>query len=162
MAASTDEVAQWLDERGWDYLRIEQPDQVRFLFSLECAGNLTLSVEISVGENGQFVQFRVAELMSGRELETSPYRRRILAAAAEESYRRRLAKIGYDTTDGEIDCCVDLPLEDCRLTRRQFEYALHLLVVVSRLVHRRMSLILDTGRDPGPVEIEDLARPEEE
>ena len=160
MAASKDEVAQWLDERGWEYALMEETEQVRFVFSLDCAGGLTLSVEISLSEEGQFVQFRVAELIPGKDLESSPYRRRILAAVAEESYRRRLAKIGYDPTDGEVDCCVDFPLEDCPITRRQFEYALHLLIIVARLVHKRILTIQETGRDPGPLEVDDLAKPE--
>jgi hypothetical protein len=160
MATSKEDVAKWLDERGWEYALIEESEQTRFVFSLECAGGLTLSVEISLSEEGQFLQFRAAELVSGKDLESSPYRRRILAAAAEESYRRRLAKVGYDPGDGEIDCCVDLPLEDCPLTRRQFEYALHVLIVVARLVHRRVATIQETGRDPGPLEVDDLAKPE--
>ncbi len=160
MAGSTEDVAKWLDERGWEYVLLEEAEQARFVFSIDCAGGLTLSVEISLSEQGQFLQFRVAELISGQELETSPYRRRILAAMAEECFRRRLAKVGYDASDGEIDCCVDLPLEDCRMTKRQFEYALHILIVVARLIHRRAKTILDTGRDPGPLEVEDLAKPQ--
>ena len=61
------------------------------VFSLECSGSLTLSLEVSVAEEGQFVQLRAAELIAGRTLETTPYRRRILSAAAEETFRRRLA-----------------------------------------------------------------------
>lgn len=160
MAASTEEVSQWLDDRGWEYVFLEEPEQSRFVFSVECAGGLTLSVEISVSEEGQFLQFRIAELLSGREFETSPYRRRVLAAMAEESFRRWLAKVGYDPTDGEIDCCVDLPVEDLTVTKRQFEYALHLLIVVARLAHRRAKTILETGRDPGPLEVDDLAKPQ--
>ncbi len=160
MAVAVNEVSQWLDDRGWEYLTIEDDDQTRFVFSLACAGNLALSLEVSVAEEGQFVQLRAAELVSGQVLETSPYRRRILAAAAEETMRRRLAKIGYDPQDGEIDCCVDLPLEDCTLTQRQFEHAFHLLILVARLVHMRMATILETGRDPGPVQVEDLPKPE--
>ena len=159
MAVSAEEIGQWLDERGWEHVLLEESEQVRFVFSLDCAGGLTLSLEVSLSEEGQFVQFRVAELLSGRELETSTYRRRILAAVAEESFRRRLAKVGYDPADGELDCCVDIPLEDCSLTRRQFEYSLHLLIVVARLIHRRIRTILDTGRDPGPLEVEDLDKP---
>ena len=82
-----------------------------------------------------------------------------MAAVAEETFKRRLTKVGYDPTDGEIDCCVDLPLEDCRITRRQFEYSLHLLTLLARLVHRRVTTVLETGRDPGPLEVDDLAKP---
>jgi len=153
------EVRAYLEEHGWDFIEEGSGDQHRFLFSLECAGGLTLTLEISLTEEGQFVQLRVPDLLRGMNLETSPYRRRVLAAAAEETYRRRLAKVGYDPSDGEIDCCIDLPLEDLPLTRRQFEYALHILVLVARLVHRRASTILQSGRDPGPLEVEDLARP---
>jgi hypothetical protein len=160
VAVAVNEIAQWLGERGWECLTIEDDDQTRFVFALPCAGGLTLSLEVSVAEEGQFVQLRAAELVSGHALETTPYRRRILAAAAEETFRRRLAKIGYDPQDGEIDCCVDLPLEDCTLTQRQFEYAFHLLILVARLVHLRMATILETGRDPGPLDVEDLPKPE--
>ena len=158
MAVAVQDIAQWLDDRGWEYLTVEDADQTRFVLSLECSGALTLSLEVSVAEEGQFVQLRVAELIPGRTLETTPYRRRILSAAAEETFRRRLAKIGFDPQDGEIDCCVDLPLEDCTLTQRQFEYAFHLVILVARLVHARMAVILETGRDPGPLNVEDLPK----
>lgn len=160
MAVAVQDIAQWIDARGWEYLTVEDDDQTRFVFSLECSGALTLSLEVSVAEEGQFVQLRAAELIAGRTLETTPYRRRILSAAAEETFRRRLAKIGFDPQDGEIDCCVDLPLEDCILTQRQFEYAFHLVILVARLVHARMAVILETGRDPGPLDVEDLPKPE--
>jgi hypothetical protein len=160
VAATKEDVARYLEDRGWEYSLLEEIDQTRFVFSLDCAGDLVLSVEVSLSEDGQFIQFRVAQLLGGSELETSQYRRRILAVAAEESFRRRLAKVGYDPGDGEIDCCVDVPLEDCSFTRRQFEYALHLLILVARLVHRRIATIQETGRDPGPLEVEDLAKPE--
>ena len=161
MAVSTEEISRWLEERGWSFLPIDDAEQSRFVFSVECAGGVILSVEVSVAESGQFAQLRVAELFAGRDFETSPYRRRVLAALAEETFRRRLAKIGYDPADGEIDCCVDLPLEDVALTGRQFEYALHLLILVARLVHKRVETILSTGRDPGPLDVEDLPSPTE-
>lgn len=154
-----DDIEKWFKDSGWHYVRLESGDQQRICFYLEFSGSLNLNGEVAVSEEGQFIQFRIAEIFSRQELESSPYRRRIMAAFSEESFNRRLAKIGYDPGDGEIDYCVDFPLEDCALTRRQFEHVLHLLILLSRLVHKRVKTILDTGRDPGLLNVDDLPKP---
>ena len=153
-------ISNWLQEHGWDFSVEQEGDDVRFTFSLRWAGGLSLPLEITIVEDGQFLQLRVPQLFPRRELESSPLRRRVLSVLAEETYLRRLAKVGYDPDDGEIDCCVDLPLEDCPLTRSQFDHMLHLLIIISRLIHKRVMMILQTGRDPGALDIRDLDRPD--
>ncbi len=144
------------EESAFEHICVSDTEQQRVGFFIDFAGDQEIKGDVSVSENGHFVQFRIVDMFERRAIEASPYRRKIMAAFSEETFFRRLAKIGYDPDDGEIDYCIDLPVEDCPLTRKQFEYCLQLLLLLARLVHHRIATILEKGRDPGFLDVDDL------
>ena len=106
--------------------------------------------------NGEFVQFRTIGYLNcpadHRHLSE------VLKAIGAMNYIRRLVKFGWDAADGELVAFADLWLMDSTLTLGQFHRMLDNYIGVADQACARISLIMETGKDPGDLPPEEMMR----
>jgi hypothetical protein len=106
--------------------------------------------------NGEFVQFRTIGYLN-----CPPDHRHlseVLKAIGAMNYIRRLVKFGWDAADGELVAFADLWLMDSTLTLGQFRRMLDNYFGVADEACARLSLIMETGKDPGDLPAEEMMR----
>jgi len=60
----------------------------------------------------------------------------------------------YDALTDQINAKIELPLEDAQLTQRQFDRCLEALIeLVDQIAMPRLLAVMQTGKDPGEVEL---------
>ncbi len=96
--------------------------------------------------DGRFLQFRTTGY--GQCPMGHPNLEAVLRVIGDLDYRFRLAKFGWDPSDGEIVGYADLWLEDATLTPRQFAGMLGAFLPAIDLAHARIGMTLATGVDP--------------
>jgi hypothetical protein len=140
MATTVEEIKEFLDTKEVKYLY----DQQKEVFVISFAPNVLL---VRLEENGEFLQFRTLNFY---QYKTGKYKEGILQLLCALNYQRKLIKFGYDPEDGELNGCVDIPIEDCGLTARQFFRSMAALLEALEEARHRIMVLLETGKDPGP------------
>jgi Putative bacterial sensory transduction regulator len=79
----------------------------------------------------------------------------VLKATGDENYQRRLVKIGWNPSDGELVAYADVWIEDGTLTQRQFSRMLSVYLPVMDMAYGRLKKAIETGHDPGMPSLED-------
>jgi len=79
-------------------------------------GDDGILVVVALEEDGELLKVFAPQCYS---CAAGPHKDQVLAACMMISWRTKMVQFGYDPSDGEIRCSVDLPLEDATLTRRQ-------------------------------------------
>ncbi len=106
MPTHIEDIRSFLDEKAVKYLY----DAEKEVFIMSFSPNVLL---VRLEENGEFLQFRTLNFYQYKE---GKYREGILQLLCEVNYQRKLVKFGYDKEDGEINACVDIPIEDANFT----------------------------------------------
>ena len=140
MATSIDDIKDFLDMKEVKYLY----DADKEVFVMSFAPNVLL---VRLEENGEFLQFRTLNFY---QYKTGKYREQILQMLASMNYQRKLVKFGYDPDDGEINGCIDIPIEDATFTSTQFFRCMAALLEALEESRNRLMALLETGEDPGP------------
>ena len=96
-------------------------------------------------ESGDLVQLRAPALLRATDDATKPL---LFRAMLQMAYEMRLVQFEYDPADGEVSTCIDVALEDARLTDEQLLRCCSVLLDVSFMARDRLVTILETGRDP--------------
>ena len=68
------------------------------------------------------------------------------------NFRLRLAKFGWDESDGEIVCYADHWVMDGKVTQEQFSRILHNFLPAVDLSSPRIAKTMETGTDPGELD----------
>lgn len=151
MSATIQNIRDFLGEKNVKFMF--DPDKEVFIMSF--APNVLL---VRLEEHGEFLQFRTLNFYQYKE---GKYKQALLQMLSHINYQRKLVKFGYDPDDGEVNCCVDLPIEDATLTSTQFFRCMAALLEALEDARKRLEKIMETGKDPGPSRnkgIDDLVR----
>lgn len=104
--------------------------------------------------DGAFLQFRT---MGWPHCPSDhPALTEVLKAISDENYSRRMVKFGWDHRDGELVASADVWIEDGILTKAQFSRMLSVFLPVIDMAYARITKTLETGTDPGAMNIEDM------
>lgn len=140
MAISNELIKSFLNLKNVKYLY--DPEKETFIISF--TPHVLL---IRLEEGGEFLQIRT---LNFHQYEDGPHKETILQMIAAMNYRRKLVKFGYDPDDGEINGCIDIPIEDAELTETQFFRCVAALLEAIDEGNQRIIKILESGEDPGP------------
>lgn len=81
-------------------------------------GDKSLGVIIKLDENGEFLETFVPNLYKYKD---GPNLVFVLEACMYASWRTKMLQFEYDPSDGEIRACIEVPLEDGKLTAKQLK-----------------------------------------
>ncbi|HNS96112.1 MAG TPA: YbjN domain-containing protein [Polyangiaceae bacterium] len=133
----------------------EDLDLIRSLWS---RGESTVTLVVFVLEDGELVQLRAPTLLQVDDDANKPL---LFRAMLQMAYEIRLVQFEYDPADGEVSTCIDIALEDGKLTSAQLLRCCAVLLDVAFLAHKRLTTILETGKDPA-LDSEDVDEEEAE
>lgn len=150
MAADLQQIAYYLDNLGWDYRIDEEED--RIVTGVESDNVEDFLIVVQLDEEGKFFRLFAPQVLSG--VTDHPHKVAILQTMLYISWETKMLQWEYDPSDGEIRAIIEFPLEDSILTEKQFNRCLHGLVqLVDSVAIPRLMAVMETGHDPGNVEL---------
>lgn len=150
MAASLQQIAHYLDERGWQYKIDKENNRIITGVMAENVDNFLIVIQLD--EDGEFFKLFAPQVLSG--IQNHPYKDAILQTMLCISWETKMLQWEYDPTDGEIRAIIEFPLEDSPLTERQFNRCLNgLIQIVDEVAMPRLKHVMETGEDPGDEDI---------
>jgi hypothetical protein len=105
---------------------------------------------------GQFLQFRTISYQTCTA--DHKHLKAVLQVLGALNYRLRLAKFGWDESDGEIVVYADQWVMDGKVTQEQFSRILHNYLPAVDLSFLRIAKTIETGEDPGDLDPEKILR----
>ena len=111
MALTLDELQGLLKAQDFKYF--VHPERPALMLGARGAHG-SYQIIISLQENGEFLQLRTLQYLYCKA--DDPHLDVALRVVAQLNYMIRMAKWGWDPTDGEIDVCADVWIEDGTLT----------------------------------------------
>ena len=99
---------------------------------------------------GQFLQFRTINYQTCTA--DHKHLKAVLQVLGALNYRLRLAKFGWDESDGEIVVYADHWIMDGKVTQEQFSRILHNYLPAVDLSYLRIAKTIETGEDPGELD----------
>ena len=146
MAATLEQISEYLNNRGWKY-RLDEPE-CRIYTGVQGDNVDNLLIVIELEEEGEFFAIYAPQVISG--VSEHPYKALILQTMLSISWETKMLQWEYDPVDGEIRAIIEFPLEDSTLTERQFNRCLTALVqIVDDMAIPRLQHVMETGSDPG-------------
>ncbi|MEL6162701.1 MAG: hypothetical protein AAFR37_02685 [Cyanobacteria bacterium J06628_3] len=150
MAVSVQEIAEYLDQLGWDY-RIDEEEE-RIVTGVEGDNVEDFLIVVQLDEDGKFFRVFAPQVLSG--VKDHPHKAAILQTMLVISWETKMLQWEYDPSDGEIRAIIEFPIEDSTLTEKQFNRCLSGLVqLVDTVAIPRLQEVMETGHDPGNVEV---------
>lgn len=149
MATTYEEIIGYLNEEGLAFtdLREKGADGIRVSFKYGEDDEMPEVAFIRVDENGNFIHFFEPQRYKYAEGE---HKEKVFQTLLAIQYESKMLQWAYDPRDGEIRACIELPLEDAKLTKRLFLRALKGLVEMMDTYHDRIKRVMETGEDSGP------------
>lgn len=144
MAATLEQIIDYLDEREWKY--IVDSAKSRILTGVEAENVKDFLIAIALKENGEYLEIAAPSIL---KVEDHIYKCRFLQTLLTISYNTKMIRWEYDPTDGEVRASIVLPLEDSILTEKQFNRGLNGLIQILDESIPRLQQVLETGEDPG-------------
>ncbi len=109
--------------------------------------NGTYEFVVSLEQDGEFLQFRTLRYLY---CETdNPHLETALRVIGHFNYSFRLAKWGWDPSDGEIDVCADVWVKDGTLTKAQFHQVMWNYLTAIDVNYPRLKNAVESGKDSG-------------
>ncbi|MEC4812506.1 MAG: hypothetical protein SAK29_04400 [Scytonema sp. PMC 1069.18] len=150
MAANLQQIAKYLDSLGWEYRIDEEED--RIITGVESDNLEDFLIVVQLDEDGKFFRLFAPQVLSG--VQEHPHKVAILQTMLAISWETKMLQWEYDPSDGEIRAIIEFPLEDSVLTEKQFNRCLHgLIQLVDSVAIPRLMAVMETGHDPGNVEL---------
>ncbi|HLP92003.1 MAG TPA: hypothetical protein VK184_25865 [Nostocaceae cyanobacterium] len=150
MGANLKQIANYLDNLGWHYRLDEEED--RIITGVEADNIEDFLIVVQLDEEGKFFRVFAPQILAG--VKEHPYKETILQTMLAISWETKMLQWEYDPSDGEIRAIIEFPLEDSTLTERQFNRCLSgLIQIVDSIAIPRLKQVMDTGQDPGNVEL---------
>jgi len=150
MAVNVQEIAEYLDQLGWDY-RIDEEEE-RIVTGVEGDNVEDFLIVVQLDEDGKFFRVFAPQVLSG--VKDHPHKAAILQTMLVISWETKMLQWEYDPSDGEIRAIIEFPIEDSTLTEKQFNRCLSGLVqLVDSVAIPRLQAVMETGHDPGNVEV---------
>jgi hypothetical protein len=146
MAVTVEEIAVFLDNRGWIY-EID-PDSQRIITRVQAENVENFVIAIRLHEEGRFFEIFAPQVIGN--IKKHQYKEAILQTMLCISWETKMLQWEYDPFDGEIRAVIEFPLEDAPMTEQQFNRCLEGLVqIVDSMAIPRLRTVMATGRDPG-------------
>ncbi|MBW4683067.1 MAG: hypothetical protein KME19_23730 [Microcoleus vaginatus WJT46-NPBG5] len=146
MATTLEQIAVYLDERGWQYELDEK--NTRIITGVYADHIENFLIVIQLDEDGEFFKLFAPQVLSG--IQDHPHKDAILQTMLCISWETKMLQWEYDPSDGEIRAIIEFPLEDAQLTERQFNRCLSgLIQIVDDVAMPRLKQVMETGQDPG-------------
>jgi Putative bacterial sensory transduction regulator len=155
MSMTLDDLKELFEKQGVTYFVAPDPARPAILATFQGV-NGAYQVITHLEVDGTFVQLRTINWLhcpAGHKAVGE-----VLKAVGDENYQRRLVKIGWDPTDGELVAYADVWVEDGKLTQQQFSRMLSVYLPVMDMAYGRLKKTIDTGHDPGMLSVEDAIR----
>lgn len=150
MGAKLQQIADYLDNLGWDY-RFEEEDD-RIITGVEADNIEDFLIVVQLDEDGNFFRLFAPQVLEG--VQSHPHKAAILQTMLAISWETKMLQWEYDPSDGEIRAIIEFPLEDSILTEKQFNRCLTGLVqLVDSVALPRLQSVMETGQDPGNIEL---------
>jgi len=148
MATTYEEIITFLneDELGFTDLREKGKDGLALRFVKGEDDDMPEFVIVRLSENGEFVHFYEPQRYKYAQGE---HKEMVFQTLLAIQYESKMLQWEYDPRDGEIRACIELPLEDAKLTKRQFLRVLKGLVQMMDHYHDRVKHVMETGEDTG-------------
>lgn len=148
MGATLEQIAGYLDAKGWAYKLDEEEN--RILTGIQADNIENFLIVIQLDEDGEFFELFAPRVLSG--VKDHPHKAAILQTMLAISWETKMLQWEYDPSDGEIRAIIEFPLEDSTLTERQFNRCLYSLVeLVDEIALPRLQTVMETGDDPGDI-----------
>jgi len=116
--------------------------------------NGSYQVAMLVELDGTFLQFRTLGYLKCTV--DAPALTEVLKVIGDVNFRRRLIKLGWDASDGEIVAYADMWIVDAGLTTRQLDRMIKSFVMSMDMAYGRLKKTIETGTDPGDLSLEDM------
>lgn len=150
MAADLVQIANYLDNLGWDY-RVGEEEE-RIITGVESDNVEDFLIVVQLDEDGKFFRLFAPQVLA--EVQDHPHKAAILQTMLAISWETKMLQWEYDPSDGEIRAIIEFPLEDSILTEKQFNRCLSgLIQLVDNVAIPRLQAVMETGQDPGNVEL---------
>ncbi|MFH7025082.1 MAG: hypothetical protein ACHBN1_06695 [Heteroscytonema crispum UTEX LB 1556] len=150
MGANLQQIAKYLDNLGWDYRFDDEAD--RIITGVEADNLEDFLIVVQLDEDGKFFRVFAPQVLSG--VQDHPHKAAILQTMLAISWETKMLQWEYDPSDGEIRAIIEFPLEDSILTEKQFNRCLSgLIQLVDSVAMPRLQEVMETGQDPGNVEL---------
>jgi hypothetical protein len=150
MAANLQQIGKYLDNLGWEY-RIDEEEE-RIITGVEADNIEDFLIVVQLDEEGRFFRVFAPQVLSG--IQGHPHKAAILQTMLSISWETKMLQWEYDPSDGEIRAIIEFPLEDSILTEKQFNRCLTgLIQLVDSVAMPRLQAVMDTGSDPGNLEL---------
>jgi len=149
MATTVEQIATFLDNRGWFYEIDEQAQRILTRVQAENIENFVIVIHLH--EQGRFFEMFAPRILSN--IQKHRFKEAILQTMLCISWETKMLQWEYDPFDGEIRAVIEFPLEDAEMTEQQFNRCLEGLVqIVDAMAMPRLRTVMATGRDPGDEE----------
>lgn len=149
MAVTIEEIATFLDKRGWFYEL--DPDANRIVTRVQAEHIDSLVVAIALHEEGRFFEIFAPNVIGN--IQNHHYKEKILQTMLYISWETKMLQWEYDPFSGEIRAVIEFPLEDAPMTENQFNRCLEGLIhMVDAIAVPRLRTVMATGNDPGDEE----------
>ncbi len=143
MATSLQQLAIYLDHKGWKY-RLDETE-CRIYTGVKGENFEHLLIIIELEEEGEFFSVYAPQVLS--DIQDHIHKSAILQTMLSISWETKMLQWEYDPSDGEIRAIIEFPLEDAAMTERQFNRCLHGLVQLIDEIIPRLRHVMDTGFD---------------
>ena len=145
MGVTLQQIADYLDNRGWTYDFDEE--SARIVTGVQAENLEDFVIVVQLDEDGRFFKLFAPHVLS--EIQSHPYKDAILQTMLCISWETKMLQWEYDPSDGEIRAIIEFPLEDSILTEQQFNRCLAGLVqIVDEVAMPRLLEVMETGQDP--------------
>jgi len=118
--------------------------------------NGSYRVLVALEVDGQFLQFRTLDYLHCQA--DHKYATEVLKVIGDINFTRRILKLGWDPSDGEIVGYADACLMDSKLTQGQFKRMVEIYLPALDLSYGRIKTTMETGKDPGDLDPQEVAR----
>ncbi len=144
MGASLKQISTYLDHRNLSY-EIHS-EQSLIVIDVPTDDREPLVVVVKLEEEGDFIKVFVPQVVAG--VKNHPHKTAILQTMLIISWETKMLQWEYDPSDGEIRAIIEFPLEDAKLSERQFARCFDGLVeMVSDWALPRLKEVMANGYD---------------
>jgi hypothetical protein len=149
MSATLDQIAGFLDNRGWRYR--PEPQKQRILTGVKSEQVDDFLIVIQLREDGEYLSLFAPQLLF---LKDHVFKGVAFQTMLEIAWEVKLLRWEYDPSDGEVRTSVVMALGDAPLTEKQFNRLLSGLIQLTEQGVERLKVVLETGNDPGAQSVE--------
>jgi hypothetical protein len=146
MSMTLEEISGYLDNHQIAHRLDLENRQILAGVAAENVDNFLIVIQLH--EEGEFFKIFAPAVLTG--IHEHQYKEAIFQTMLSIAWETKMMQWEYDASDGEVRAMIEFPLEDARLTERQFFRCLTGLVeMVDNIAMPRLKGVMQSGQDPG-------------